>query len=59
LLQLADALTARLLNGGVLIISGFLAEDAVRLAARYLALGLHQTGFLTQDDWGVLIFRRP
>jgi len=59
LLQLAEALTARLLNGGVLIISGFLVEDVPRLAARYLALGLHQTGFLTQEDWGALIFRRP
>ena len=59
LLQLAEALTARLLSGGVLIISGFLAEDALRLAARYQALGLHQTGFLTQEDWGALILRRP
>jgi ribosomal protein L11 methyltransferase len=59
LLQLADALTARLLNDGVLIISGFLAEDAVRLTARYQGLGLHQTGFLTHEDWGALIFRRP
>jgi ribosomal protein L11 methyltransferase len=59
LLQLAEALTARLLNHGVLIISGFLVEDVARLAARYQALGLHQTGFLTQEDWGVLIFRRP
>ena len=59
LLQLADALSARLLNDGVLIISGFLAEDASRLSARYQELGLHQTGFLTQEDWGALIFRRP
>jgi ribosomal protein L11 methyltransferase len=59
LLQLAEALTARLLNEGVLIISGFLAEDALRLSARYQGLGLHQTGFLTQEDWGALIFRRP
>ena len=59
LLQLADALTARLVNDGVLIISGFLAEDAVQLSARFQALGLHQTGFLTQEDWGALIFRRP
>ena len=59
LLQLAEALTARLLSDGVLIISGFLAEDALRLAARYQGLGLHQTGFLTQEDWGALIFRRP
>jgi ribosomal protein L11 methyltransferase len=59
LLQLADALSARLLNDGVLIISGFLAGDAPRLSARYQELGLHQTGFLTQEDWGALIFRRP
>ena len=58
LLQLAEALTARLLNDGVLIISGFLAEDALGLSRRYEALGLHQTGFLTHEDWGALIFRR-
>jgi ribosomal protein L11 methyltransferase len=59
LLQLAEALTARLLNEGVLIISGFLAEDAPSLLSRYQGLGLHQTGFLTHEDWGALIFRRP
>jgi len=59
LLQLAEALTARLLSDGVLIISGFLAEDAPRLADRYQGLGLRQTGWLTQEDWGALIFQRP
>ena len=59
LLQLADALSGRLLNDGVLIISGFLHEDAPRLSSRYQGLGLHQTGLLTQEDWGALIFRRP
>ena len=59
LLQLADALAARLLNEGVLIISGFLAEDAPALVSRYQGLGLRQTGFITQEDWGALIFRRP
>jgi ribosomal protein L11 methyltransferase len=59
LLQLAEALTARLLSDGVLIISGFLTEDASRLAARYQGLGLRQTGLLTQEGWGALIFRRP
>jgi ribosomal protein L11 methyltransferase len=58
LLQLADALTARLLSDGVLIISGFLTEDAPKLTARYQALGLRQSGWLTQEDWGALIFRR-
>jgi ribosomal protein L11 methyltransferase len=59
LLQLADALTARLLSDGVLIISGFLSEDASRLAERYQGLGLRQTGQLTHEDWSALIFRRP
>ncbi len=59
LLQLAEALTARLLSEGVLIISGFLAEDALSLEARYQGLGLHKTGFFTQEDWGALVFRRP
>ncbi len=58
LLQLAEALTARLLHEGILIISGFLADDAPTLTTRYQALGLHQTGFLTHEDWGALIFRR-
>jgi ribosomal protein L11 methyltransferase len=59
LLQLAEALAARLIHGGILIISGFLTEDAESLKTCYQALGLHQTGFLTQEDWGALIFRRP
>jgi ribosomal protein L11 methyltransferase len=59
LLQLAEALTARMLNDGFLIISGFLAEDVPNLEARYQGLGLHKSGFLTHEDWGVLIFRRP
>lgn len=59
LLQLADAITGRLLSAGTLIISGFLAEDAPALESRYQGLGLHKTAFLTVDDWGALIFRRP
>jgi ribosomal protein L11 methyltransferase len=59
LLQLADALTSRLLSDSVLIISGFLTEDALRLADRYQGLGLRQTGLLTHEDWSALIFRRP
>jgi ribosomal protein L11 methyltransferase len=59
LLQLAEALTARLLSEGVLIISGFLTEDALSLEARYQGLGLHKTGFFTHEDWGALVFRRP
>jgi ribosomal protein L11 methyltransferase len=58
LLQLADALTGRLLSGGALIISGFLQADRPQLEARFLGLGLLEAGFITQDDWGALILRR-
>ena len=59
LLHLADSLAGRLLSGGALIISGFLEKDRPQLAARFLSLGLTEAGFLTQDDWGALILRRP
>jgi ribosomal protein L11 methyltransferase len=58
LLQLAEALAGRLLPGGALIISGFLEEDATGLEARYQSLGLRLAGYLTNDGWGALIFRR-
>jgi ribosomal protein L11 methyltransferase len=57
--QLAEALAGRLISGGALIISGFLDEDREALEARYLSLGLQETGALTQDDWVALILRRP
>jgi ribosomal protein L11 methyltransferase len=59
LLGLAEALAGRLLGHGVLIISGFLEEDAPVLETRYLALGLQKEGYRSQEDWGALIFRRP
>jgi ribosomal protein L11 methyltransferase len=59
LLDLAGALAARLLPRGALIISGFLREDRPGLEKRFLALGLRQTGFFTQEDWCALIWRRP
>ena len=58
LLDLAEALTARLLSGGALIISGFLKEDRSGLESRFLALGLKEKGFLTAEDWAALILRR-
>ena len=59
LLELAEALCARLLSGGALIISGFLKEDRTRLEKRFLSLGLQEGGFLLEEDWGALILRRP
>jgi ribosomal protein L11 methyltransferase len=59
LLQLAEALTGRLVSGGALIISGFLEKDLPQLQARFLGLGLTEAGYHSQEDWGVLILRRP
>jgi ribosomal protein L11 methyltransferase len=59
LLQLAETLTGRLLSGGALIISGFLEEDLPGLQERFLNCGLREAGFLSEDDWGALILRRP
>jgi ribosomal protein L11 methyltransferase len=59
LLEMAEALTARLLRGGVLIISGFLLADRALLENRFLGLGLKETGLLTEEDWGALVLRRP
>ena len=59
LLELAEALTARMRSGGALVISGFLQEDRPALENRFLALGLKEGGFLTEEDWGALILRRP
>jgi ribosomal protein L11 methyltransferase len=58
-LQMAETLTARLLSGGVLIISGFLEEDLPQLQARFLGCGLREAGYLTEENWGALILRRP
>jgi len=59
LLHMAEALTGRLLSRGVLIISGFLEEDTPALETLYLGMGLKKEGYLTQEDWGALILRRP
>jgi ribosomal protein L11 methyltransferase len=59
LLQWSDSLAARLQSRGLLIISGFLSQDRPRVAARFLAHGLTETGHLAQEEWSALIFRRP
>jgi len=57
--QLADALSGRLLSGGALIISGFLEDDLPSIQSRFLAFALKETGYLTEENWGALILRRP
>jgi ribosomal protein L11 methyltransferase len=59
LLHLAEGLTGHLVGGGALIISGFMEKDLPQLQARFLGLGLKEAGYQTQEEWGVLILRRP
>jgi ribosomal protein L11 methyltransferase len=59
LLSLAEALSARLLSRGALIISGFLEDDLPTLQAKFLAAGLKETGCLTAENWVALTLRRP
>jgi len=58
LLQWAEALAARLVAGGALIISGFLTEDRPDLEARFLSLGLAAVGSYVHEDWVALVLRR-
>lgn len=55
----AEALAGRVLSGGALIISGFLTQDLPSVAARFFRYGLTEAGHLTQEEWSVLILRRP
>jgi ribosomal protein L11 methyltransferase len=57
--QFAEALAGRLASGGTLIASGFLTEDLPVLLDRFANIGLQQAGLLTQEDWVVLLLRRP
>jgi ribosomal protein L11 methylase PrmA len=40
------------------IVSGFLADDLPAIKTRYQALGLKETGVLTEENWVSLILRR-
>jgi len=59
LLQHADALAARLVSGGALIISGFLTEDVPQLIRRFAGAGLREIGRHIREDWVALTLRRP
>lgn len=59
LLHHAEALAARLLTGGALIISGFLTEDVPSLLRRFLTLGLKEGTRQVREGWVALTLRRP
>ena len=58
LAQWGEALAGRILPGGALIISGFLTQDMPAVISRFSRYGLSEAGFLSQEDWCVLILRR-
>ncbi len=58
LIDMAEALVARLIPGGVLVLSGFLAgEQTETVAAAYTNLGLPAPAYHPQGDWAGLVFR--
>ena len=57
--HLAEPLAGRLVSGGSLIISGFLIEDLPDLMEQFIRQGLSPGPFWSQEDWGVLILKRP
>jgi ribosomal protein L11 methyltransferase len=59
LLELGEALAARLTGGGRLILSGLLTSDAPAVSQRYQALGLRLDASLGEDEWTALRFAGP
>lgn len=54
----AEALAGRILPGGALIVSGFLTQDMPTVISRFAQYGLSKAGYLSEEDWCVLILRR-
>lgn len=57
LIDMAEAITARLRQGGVLLLSGILVEQAERVAAAYTAQGLPEPEMTQAQEWALLVFR--
>ncbi len=55
----AESLAGRTLQGGALIISGFLTQDIPAVISRFSQYGLTEAGHLTLEEWSALILRRP
>jgi ribosomal protein L11 methyltransferase len=58
LLPHAEAISARVAPGGLLILSGILDEEAAAIADRYAALGLEEVERPPMNDWCAFSFRR-
>lgn len=59
LMAMAKDVTALLAPGATLILSGLLAHQAPRVAARYRAVGLILENRLTINEWATLTLRAP
>jgi ribosomal protein L11 methyltransferase len=57
--RLAESLARRVAPGGVLLLTGFLEEDARALSRAYRALGFRASGRREEAGWVLLAFRRP
>lgn len=58
LLALAPAIVAKVEVGGILLLSGLLAEQLDEVSAAYAALGLQESARHLLDEWGLLQFKR-
>jgi ribosomal protein L11 methyltransferase len=57
LIDMAEAICARLEHPGILILSGILREQAERVAAAYMAQGLPAPEITHSQEWALLVFR--
>lgn len=57
LIDMAEAIRARLKQPGVLVLSGILVDQADRVAAAYMAEGLPAPEISSAQDWALLVFR--
>jgi len=57
LMDMAEAITARLKRPGILVLSGILREQADRVAAAYMDQGLPKPEISHSQEWARLVFR--
>jgi ribosomal protein L11 methyltransferase len=57
LVRLAPAITANLVPGGTVILSGLLHAQERQVLAAYLGQGLHLAGRIRHDEWSTLVCR--
>lgn len=56
LVDMAEAITARLARPGVLVLSGILVDQAQRVSEAYTAMGLPAPEITHAEEWALLVF---